>query len=302
MLVRMLTVMVALGCLGGSAANGQNADLRWKLENGEKLNYDVHQDMTTILDIKGEKKESASKNKLSMTWQVAGLSSAGDAYIVQQSIDRVSMEMEGGPAGKVSFDTAGADAPKSPAARLMLSVFRRIVGQKFVVTMAPSGAIRDVQVPKGLMDAIVESQGSAAGQAPVITEEMLKQMMEQAAVTLPGRDTEPGTSWRTSQVVDMPLGRMTVSSVLKLQKVDTATGNATISVNPTISISPREGAPLTLELIGSRGEGLLIFNTNNGRITKSQLNLTIDMDVKQFGEVVRQTTHQTTVMTLQPQQ
>ncbi|MCA9061473.1 MAG: hypothetical protein KDA96_00360 [Planctomycetaceae bacterium] len=301
MMVRHLMGLVAVvAALAGNTVQAQNADLRWKLQPGDTLHYVVDQNMTTILDVKGNVNTIRSANRLFMTWEVTGRSSSGDDYIVGQSIDRVIMKMEGGPAGLIEFDTASADAPKSPAAQLMSSVFRRIVGQSFVVTMAPSGAIRDVKIPAGLMDAIIETQGGASNQAPLISEDMMKQMMEQAAVTLPGKDTAPGTSWRTSQVVDMPLGRMTVSSLLKLQAVNAQTGSAMIHVTPSVSIVPRDDAPQTLELKDSKGQGTLVFNTTTGRITESTLNLTINMDVTQFGELVKQTTQQVVTMKLQP--
>ena len=91
---------------------------------------------------------------------------------------------------------------------------------------------------------------------------------------------------------------MTVKSELTYQGIDPSTGHAKIAMIPVISVEPKPGADVTLTLTKSAGTGLVLFNVAKGRIAKSDLDLTMQMQVKSFGQVIDQTIKQTTSMTL----
>jgi hypothetical protein len=223
------------------------------------------------------------------------VANTGDAQM-SQVVERVSMKSEGGPVGSFEYDSTASTPPDSPLARTMADVFAKIIGQDFPITMKPSGKITKVTVPEGLLKTL--SQAGAAGNA--INEDTLKQMMTQSAITLPETPVKKGDSWETSQKVELPFGTMTVASKLTYQGVDTSSGMARIDMKPSISMKAKEGAPLSLTVTKSDGKGTVLFDTAKGRIARSDLNVTMEMSVKQFGQTVNQTLKQETSMVLAP--
>ncbi|MEI6539658.1 MAG: hypothetical protein WCO86_09050, partial [Planctomycetota bacterium] len=139
-------------------------------------------------------------------------------------------------------------------------------------------------------------KAGAAGNA--LDEATLKQMMRQSAITLPEQKLNLGHAWESVQQVDLPFGTMMVKSQLTYQGIDSKSGYAKIAMIPVISVTPKQGASVNLTLTKSEGVGLVLFDGVKGRIAKSDLELTMQMQVKSFGQVIDQTIQQTTSMTL----
>lgn len=287
-------LMLAAAVVLSAPLMAQDA-LAWKFTAGEKLTYVVQQKTDTELDFGGRKQGVSMQQTMHMGWNIMDVASTGDAQM-SQVVERVSMKSEGGPVGSFEYDSTASTPPESPLARTMADVFAKIIGQDFPITMKPSGKITKVTVPEGLLKTL--SQAGAAGNA--INEDTLKQMMTQSAITLPETPVKKGDTWETSQKVELPFGTMTVSSKLTYQGVDTSSGMARIDMKPSISMKAKDGAPLSLTVTKSDGKGTVLFDTAKGRIARSDLNVTMEMSVKQFGQTVNQTLKQETSMVLAP--
>ena len=61
---------------------------------------------------------------------------------------------------------------------------------------------------------------------------------------------------------------------------------------------PREGAEITMTMKKSEGKGLVLFDVARGRITKSDLDLKLDLEVKRLNNAVQQSMRQKTSMVL----
>ncbi|MCA9051014.1 MAG: hypothetical protein KDA89_19900 [Planctomycetaceae bacterium] len=275
-----------------SAVTAQE-ELRWKLRGQENLKYNVQQIMKTSMTIGGSAVNQTMHQTMDMSWQVQGVSAGGDAAM-SQTVDRIQMKMEGGPAGSVQFDTNNNSKSESPIVNAMGDVFRKIVNQPFQVTMKPSGEITNVEVPDQLLEAVRQS---SAGTTGALDENTLKQMMKQSAVTLPTEPVSPGSAWTSLQTVELPFGTMNIRSAMKFREKDSA-GNAVIDVTPEITVTPKEGAPVKMTLKNSTGKGTVTFSAAQGRVLRSQLELTLNMTVDAAGQSFNQTIEQTTVMTL----
>ncbi len=268
--------------------------LAWKFTPGESLKYVVKQNMDMTMDAAGKKQEIAMNQTMDMRWNITEVDSSNGDADMSQTIARVQMTSQGGPFGMVEYDSAGEKIPETPLGKSMAEVFRRIIGEEFGVRMKTTGKIDQVTVPQSLVDAL--KQTGAAGSS--LDEATLKQMMTQSAITLPDRTIKPGDSWNSVQQVELPTGTMTVNSQLTYQGIDSSSGHARIAMIPTISVAPKQGAAVTLTLTKSQGTGIVLFDVAKGRISRSDLDLTMQMQVKSFGQVIDQTIHQTTSMTL----
>jgi hypothetical protein len=160
--------------------------------------------------------------------------------------------------------------------------------------MKKTGKIDQVTIPQSLIAGL--KKAGSAGNA--LDETTLKQMMTQSAITLPEKPLNAGDKWDSVQQVELAFGTMTVKSELTYQGIDPSSGHAKIAMIPVISVEPKPGADVTLTLSKSSGTGLVLFDAAKGRIAKSDLDLTMQMQVKSFGQVIDQTIKQTTSMTI----
>ena len=160
--------------------------------------------------------------------------------------------------------------------------------------MRPSGKIDDVVVPETLVKALTNSGPTGS----MLTEESLKEMMTQSAVSLPAEAISPGSTWETSQQVDLNFGTMIVTS--QLTYIGTENGIAKISTKPSIEVKPKDNAVVGLKLTKSEGQGVVQFDVEKGRIVKSDLKLKLDLAVTRFGKTVNMTLNQNTEMSLAP--
>lgn len=282
--------LVAAIFLVTSAGVAQDS-LAWKFTAGESLKYVVQQSTQMEMDLNGQKQAMTMNQTMDMAWKIASIESNGDAKMAQ-IVDRVQFKSEGGPFGAVQFDSSSKEAVDSPLVKSMAEVFKKIVGQEFGVTMQPTGKVQQVTVPPSLLKALTES--GPAGNA--MNEDTLKQMMTQSAVTLPAGAIKTGDTWDSNQKVELPFGTMTVSSTLTYE--GTENGLAKITMQPKIDVKPKEGAPITLTMKKSEGKGTVLFDVAKGRIAKSDLDLTMELLVKQFGTQIPQTLRQKTSMVL----
>lgn len=296
MSIRTATFCLLLTSLAFTTPISAQEDLRWKFQSGETLKYVVQQKMQTEMKLNGMTVNQTMQQSMDMSWKVAAVTPAGDAA-VSQSIDRVQMKMEGPPLGTIQFDTNSTEVSTNPGVKIMADVFRKIIGQEFRVTMKSTGKVENVEVPATLLQAIKET---AAGAAGVLTEDMLKQMMEQSSVVLPTAPVTQGQSWESTQEVLLPIGLMKVKSQMTFEGRDSATGLAKIAMKPSITVTPNENAPQKLTLKKTDGLGYVFFDSAKGRISRSELDLTLHMQVMQQGQVIDQVVQQKTTMTLTP--
>jgi hypothetical protein len=268
-------------------------NLRWKFRAQEVVRYKVQQKMQTKMKIGDNDVNQSMDQTMDMSWHVQSTSAAGET-VMNQVVDRISMKMEGGPAGPVEFDTSVNVKSENPIINSMGEMFRQIVNQKFQVTMNPTGKITDVQVPSQLLDAL---RTSAAGNPGALDEKSLEQMMKQSAVMLPGQPVALQNTWTSQQSVQLGFGTMNIRSEMTFMEVDGA-GNAIIKVIPKIEVVPRADAPIQMTLTSSSGQGEVAFNIDMGRVAKSQLDLEMAMTIESNGQTFQQSIKQVTMMTL----
>lgn len=287
--------LVAFVCLVAASLQATAQEtLQWKFRSKETLKYSVIQNMNTVQKIGDQTRNAVMNQAMDMSWQVLGMSANGEV-VMNQVVNRIRMKMDNGAAGVIEFDTQSEKKPENPAIARMSETFAKIVSQPFQVSMKPTGKISDVKVPEGLLAAIKQN---AAGNAAALDEKTLQQMMKQSAVTLPGQAVGPNSTWNSTESIQLPFGTMKIESTMTyLQKDDQ--GNAIIDIQPSISVEPREGAPVSMTLTSSEGRGQVTFSIANGRVLKSRLDLTLAMKISgPGGQTIEQTIKQTTAMTL----
>lgn len=265
--------------------------LVWKFRTNEKLNYQVTQQMETVANFGGNETRQTLGQAMNMSWNVLSSAANGDT-VINQVVERIRMEMESGPGAKISYDSNNKEPSENPAVNSMGTVFQKIVGQDFKITMNPNGKVKDVTIPKELVAAI---KNSAAGASQALDEKTLKEMMKQSAVTLPDNPVNTGDTWTSKQTVPLPFGEMSINSTMTFVERD-KNGDAVIDVVPKITVTPADSAAVKVTLNNSSGRGRVTFDIENGRVLKSELVLSMKLDMEivsqkqKFTQVINQKT------------
>ena len=88
--------------------------LRWKFETGQKLNYNMVQDMT--IGVAGGplgEQNMTIHQVMNMIWNVVDAKEGGDA-VIRQKFDRVQTKMTMPPVGVIEYDSASDQSARGP--------------------------------------------------------------------------------------------------------------------------------------------------------------------------------------------
>lgn len=287
----ILLVSFCVAVISVPTTKGQEM-LKWTLQPGETLTYVVKQQTTTDREIGKQTMNTSMQQTMEMAWKVGEVTADGDATVAQ-SIDRMQIRMEGDAIGEIQFDTNDKEEPANPLIKSISRQYRRIIGQSFNVTMKPSGKLENVEVPAELLKLVTESKGP-------LTEETLKQTMEQTSIVLPEKPVAKGDSWNSTKLINFEYGSMKIASTMTYEGKDPATGLAIIAMKPSISMTSKDGSETQMKLTSSEGSGRTLFDLAKGRISRSDLDVTMQMQLVRAGQSVNQTLHQKTAMQLVP--
>jgi hypothetical protein len=246
--------------------------------------------MNTEITLAGQKTTQAMKQTMDMGWSVQDVTAAGTA-VMGQTIERIQMDFSGSLIESFKYDSADTTPPATSMARRIADSYTKILNQQFQVTMKPTGEITDVKIPDPLMEALTSSGNG------VLTEDMVRQMMTQSAITLPTMPISRGYVWGNKQTVTLPYGIMTIDSRLSYVGADSA-GRAVIRMEPKISIQNSENSPQQVNLKSSTGKGSVYFDAARGVIVRSELDLTMEISVQLNGQAIDQKVTQKLAMTL----
>lgn len=256
--------------------------LRWKFEKGEKLDYNMVQDMT--IGSKGGPQGDQNvtmHQELDMTWDVQDVNAEGDA-VIHQKIDRVKMKMTlPPPVGPVEYDTSSDDPPAGPAA-MFAPLYEAMTAGAFVITMTPRGEIKDVKIPDEVVAAIKNSPG-VAGMGEMATADGFKKMISQGSLVLPEAAPKPGDEWSSKVEVNNPMaGKQVVETTYRYEDTKEMNGVTYAVFRPSIKMS-FEGAPVKITEQTSDGE--ILFNVPEGRLDSSSLKQQLTLEQPGGGQM-----------------
>ena len=285
-----LWILCAIG-VAGSVVGGER--LEWKFKTGDVLTYNVQNTMDSTAVVNGVQSGSSIQQTMRMVWDVETRGADG-SYVLGQTIQRIKVRMSPDGQNFREFDSGSSELPSDPIVRSLGNMFGKIVNQRFRVTMAPTGEIRNVEVPPGLLETL---RTAAAGTPGGLDDEGLKQMLGQTSVILPSGEVEKGHIWSSKQEIVMPFGTLNVSPQMTYRGI-TDSGIAAIQYIPSVELEPKRGTPVKLSLTRSDGTGSVKFDVGRGRIARMQLDLDMDMVTEVRGQKITQKLKQKTLMTL----
>ena len=267
--------------------------LQWKLSSGESLEYRLQSQTVTQSQVSGFESTSSMVQTMQMAWDVE-TKTANNSYVVGQTINRIRVEVSPNSKDTFTFDSGLNSVPDNNIVRSLGTAFRRLIDQKFVVTMAATGEVKDVVIPQELRKTL---QTVAAANPAAINEEKLKEMMSQASVILPEIPIVEGHTWQNEQSVDLGFSVLEIRPQMTYKGLNDD-GHAVIKYVPKVTLTANDRADIKMSLNDSRGTGTVVFDLDRGRVLQMELRLTMKMQTELNGRQTTQTTEMTTRMQL----
>jgi hypothetical protein len=274
--------------------------LRWKFENGEKLDYNMVQDMTMAMEGGPVgKMETKMRQQMDMTWNVQKVNADGSAEI-RQTFDRVQMTMTT-PGGEINYDSDSVEAPAGMAA-MIAPMYKAMTEAEFIITMSDRGQVTDVKIPDEVIEALKNSPG-AAMMGDLATSEGFKKMIAQGSLVLPEDSPEKGESWTSKVEMENPMaGKQTVETTYRYEDTKEMDGATYAVIRPevTMSIASAPQQNVQMKVTEQTSEGEVLFNVDEGRLHTSKLKQNVTLDVAVGGQSMKQKIDQTVDVTVKP--
>jgi len=192
------TLLIALVALGGIATTGAQAEgpLRWKFKVGEKLDYNMVQEMqmTASGAALPQEMKTSMRQEMNMTWDVQGVDDKSGEAVIRQKFDRVKMKMST-PVGGFEYDSKSEEAPTGLGA-MIAPMYKAMTEGEFEITMTSRGEVKDVKIPEQVITALKNSPNAAA-MGDIASAEGFKKMISQGALVLPENAPKKGETWTT---------------------------------------------------------------------------------------------------------
>ncbi len=118
--------------------------LRWKFEVGEKLDYNMTQEMNMAAEGGPVGQMTTTmRQEMDMMWDVQGVNKETGEAVIKQKFDRVKMKMTT-PYGGFEYDSKSDAAPTGLAA-MIAPMYKAMTNGEFEITMTARGEVKDVK-------------------------------------------------------------------------------------------------------------------------------------------------------------
>lgn len=286
--VCVITLAIAAMFTAAATRTAAQEPLRWKFEKGQKLDYNMVQDMTMAAE-GGPVGQMNTKmrQEMDMTWDVQEVNDEGEA-VIRQKFDRVKMKMTT-PLGGFDFDSESDAAPTGLAA-MIAPMYKAMTEGEFVITMTDRGEVKDVKVPEEVLTALKNSPGAAA-MGEMATPDGFKKMISQGSLVLPENAPKEGETWSTKLEVNNPqAGKQTVETTYRFEEIKEIDGTKYAVIRPQLKMdfagNPQPNVQMKISEQSSDGE--VLFNVEEGRLRSSTLNQKVTIDVTAGGQAMKQ--------------
>jgi hypothetical protein len=281
----LLTVLLAAGAADRAAAQ---TTLRYKFKKGEKLNYVLEQKAGMSMNFMGQDIQIDFGSTMDMSWDVKDVDADGKAKMVQK-FDRIRFTMDGGPTGKIEYDSKDGKEPEGLAGKMMAPMFKALAGAEVSLTLDPQGKATDVKVPEKVIKALKNVPGGG-GLGEMFSEDGLKHMFDQVGLVVPKEAISKGKSWNQSAETKTPAGKMKIEVVNTLEEPVKRDGKDLehVAMKPKISMDPDPDAPIKIALKSQDAKGSAYFDVTAGRLVETNTTQNLEMNVSVAGQEITQ--------------
>jgi hypothetical protein len=302
------TFLAAATLLLVPASGLRGEELRYKFEQGQKLHFNLTQQISLAFSGEGVPNETMTLEQVSeMLWTALEVKEDGAARI-GQSIERIKMSVTAPPSVEFQYDSASGEEPTGTTAAKVMPLLTALVGADFEMTMSPRGEVLEVKVPERVAEALQKSAG-AAELGEMFTEAGFKKIVQQASPAFPEGDLEPGREW--SHVFELPgsspeskKSATTKYRYIGQEEVDGRALDA-IAVEMVMDLNmagltDQAGAEVTIT--SQESEGRMYFDRESGRVHSTAMDVTMDMEIAALGRTINAHLEQSIKVNVKPGQ
>ncbi len=285
--VVFMALVAVFACVWSMSPLRADEPVRWKFKQGEKLDYNMVQDMTmTMTGATVGQMSTTMQQKMDMTWDVQGVNDQGEA-VIRQKFARVRMKMAG-PAGQGFEYDSSSDAAPTGLAAMIAPMYQAMTKGDFEITMTARGEVKDVKIPEEVMAALKSSPG-AAMMGDLATPEGFQKMLMQGALVLPEKAPTKGEQWTTKLEMNNPqAGKQIVETTYTFDGTKEVDGSTFAIFKPSLKMTFEGNEMMQMKVKDQASEGEILFDIGAGRLSSSTLKQNVAMDVTVAGQQLQQ--------------
>jgi hypothetical protein len=273
----MIALSAGLLLAAASSAPAADAPLRWKFKSGDKLNYVMERTAEGKLNLSGADIEFKATMIFDTTWNVKSVADDGTANI-EQTVDRVQINMSSPLGGSLEYDSANPTAPDSPIWAQMEPMFGGMMGDTFKWKVSSQGKVADVELTKKLNELFAtQKQGGNRQQGFGIGNNMfsdkgIKEFIEKSVLPLPAEAPGQNVSWK--QHFDNPIrgiGTQMQDTTYSFTGSETLDGKSVLKIasSTELTFEPADNAQADLEITSQESKATFYFDPAAGHMIKS---------------------------------
>ncbi len=298
MIRKRIVVVAALvtALVAAQSAHAQTT-LRYKFKDGEKLNYIMDQKMSMKMSVMGQDIDMSVNQTIDISWNVKEVKD-GKAKMTQK-FERFRFNMDGGPTGKIAFDSKDPKEPEGPIGQIMGPMLKALAGMEVSMTMDEQGEISEVKVPPDLVN-LMKKAGGAPGM-DMFSEDGIKKMLAQGGMVLPKDAVTKGKTWAQKVDQKTPIGTMKLNNEYTYEGSTEKDGRRLeqVAMKPAMAIEADPNAPITIKMKESVGKGSAYFDNASGRLVEMSMTQNMEMDIAAGGQNISQRMNQVVTLKLQ---
>ncbi len=311
------TAAFAVLWIGYAGALRADEPLRWKFEVGEKLNYNMVQDMNVAV---GEQVIAKMHQEMEMIWDVEGVDTATGEAVINQKFDRIKLKLTS-PRGNIDYDSKDDKVATGLEAQIA-PLYKAISQGDFELTVTSRGEIKDAKIPKDVLAALKSLADSTAGASAqketkkegtaedlsnspfgdYATESGFKKMISKSVFVLPKDAPKQGEASKTSvQLTNNDGDKQVVESSYTYEGTKDVDGVTLAVFKPQLTLSFADGGGAgksTIEQQSSDGEAL--FDIAKGRLRSMKLEQHVTINSTSAGQPAQEKLDQTIDVQVSP--
>lgn len=309
----LLIAFVALGGVVAARVQAQEP-LRWKFKVGEKLDYNMVQEMQMSASGAAlpQEMKTSMRQEMNMTWDVQGVDEKSGEAVIRQKFDRVKMKMTT-PVGGFEYDSKSAEAPTGLGA-MIAPMYKAMTEGEFEITMTSRGEVKDVKIPEQVITALKNSPNAAA-MGDIASADGFKKMISQGALVLPEKAPKKGETWTTKVEMKNPaVGKQTVETTYQYEGTKDIKGTNFAVIKPQLKMefenqaAAKPGEPqqpaaqqnMQMKIKEQSSDGEVLFNIAAGRLQSTSLKQNVTIEASVNGQPIQQKIDQKIDVTVTP--
>jgi hypothetical protein len=248
------------------------APVRWKFKEGQSLNYVLERGAEGKVNLTGAEFAFKMGMAFDTTWQIKSVAADGTAT-VEQTVDRIQINMSSPLAGTMAYDSKNTEKPAAgPVWAMLEPVVTGMLGQTFKVKISALGVVSDIELPTKLSDSFAKQKVGQNRQAGLgiggnaFSEKGIKELITRSVVPLPDT-SDANAAWSQSFQNVIPfVGTQTTEVKFSLAGNEKVDGKDLVKIATAteLTFEPADDARAELEITAQEGSGVFYFDAAAG--------------------------------------